>query len=71
MIEVRNVTKSYDGMKAVDNVSVTVKENTVFGLIGTNGAGKSTMLRMIAGVLEPEKGEIAIDNLPVFDKWRY
>jgi len=67
MIEVRNVTKSFDNIKAVDNVSVTIKENTVFGLIGTNGAGKSTMLRMVAGVLEPETGEIAIDTLPVFD----
>lgn len=67
MIEVRNVTKSYDNRKAVDDVSVSVRENTVFGLIGTNGAGKSTMLRMIAGVLEPENGEITIDELPVFD----
>ncbi len=67
MIEVRNVTKSYDGIKAVDDVSVTIKENTVFGLIGTNGAGKSTILRMMAGILEPEKGEIAIDGCPVFD----
>lgn len=67
MIEIRNVTKSYDKIKAVDDVSVSIKENTVFGLIGTNGAGKSTVLRMVAGVLEPEKGEIAIDGLPVFD----
>ncbi len=69
MIEIRNVTKSYDRIRAVDNVSVTIKENTVFGLIGTNGAGKSTVLRMLAGVLEPEKGEIAIDGLPVFDNY--
>ena len=67
MIEIRNVTKSFDKIKAVDNVSVTIKENTVFGLIGTNGAGKSTVLRMVAGVLDPEQGEIAIDGLPVFD----
>lgn len=66
MIELRNITKSFDKMKAVDNVSVTIRENTVFGLIGTNGAGKSTVLRMIAGILEPEQGEIAIDGLPVF-----
>ncbi len=67
MIELRNVTKSFDKIKAVDNVSVAIKENTVFGLIGTNGAGKSTVLRMIAGVLEPELGEIVIDGIPVFD----
>ncbi len=67
MIELRNITKSFDKMKAVGNVSVTIRENTVFGLIGTNGAGKSTVLRMIAGILEPEQDEIAIDGLPVFD----
>lgn len=67
MIEIRNVTKCYDKIKAVDNISVTIKENTVFGLIGTNGAGKSTALRMAAGVLRPDEGEITIDGLPVFD----
>lgn len=67
MIEIRNVSKTFDNIKAVDNVSVSIRENTVFGLIGTNGAGKSTVLRMLAGVLEPEEGEIAIDGMPVFD----
>ena len=67
MIEIRNVTKAFDSIKAVDDVSVSIKENTVFGLIGTNGAGKSTVLRMVAGVLEPDEGEIAIDGIPVYD----
>ena len=66
MIEIRNVSKAFDNIKAVDDVSVSIKENTVFGLIG-NGAGKSTVLRMLAGVLEPDEGEIAVDGLPVFD----
>ncbi|MBD5393777.1 MAG: ABC transporter ATP-binding protein [Lachnospiraceae bacterium] len=67
MIEIRNVSKAFDNIKAVDSVSVSIRENTVFGLIGTNGAGKSTVLRMVAGVLIPDEGEIAIDGLPVFD----
>lgn len=67
MIEIKNVTKTYDHNKAVDDVSVSIKENTVFGLIGTNGAGKSTILRMIAGVLRPDTGEITVDGIPVFD----
>ena len=67
MIEIRNVTKCYDNIKAVDNVSVAIKENTVFGLIGTNGAGKSTALRMMAGVLKQDEGEITVDGIPVFD----
>lgn len=67
MIEVRQIHKKYESIKAVDNVSVTIKEGSVFGLIGTNGAGKSTVLRMISGVLKPDAGEILIDELPVFD----
>lgn len=49
MIEIHNLTKTFEKIKAVDEVGVTIKDNTVFGLIGTNGAGKSTVLRMIAG----------------------
>ena len=60
MIEIKDVTKSYDKIKAVDNVSVTIRENTVFGLIGTNGAGKSTFLKILSGDLETTRGEIAI-----------
>lgn len=67
MIEIYNVTKTFDKIKAVDAVSVVIKENTVFGLIGTNGAGKSTVLRMVTGVLKPDEGTIAIDNMPVYD----
>ena len=67
MIEINGVSKSFDGHKAVDNVSVQIKENTVFGLIGTNGAGKSTLLRMVCGVMKPDAGYILIDEKPVFD----
>ncbi len=68
MIEIHNLTKSFDRkVKAVDNVSVTIKENTVFGLIGTNGAGKSTVLRMVSGVLKPDEGVVTVDNMPVYD----
>ena len=67
MIEVKNVTKTFDDIKAVDDVSVTIKEGNVFGLIGTNGAGKSTVLRMITGVYRPDEGQILIDELSVFD----
>ncbi|MCM1155004.1 MAG: ABC transporter ATP-binding protein [Roseburia sp.] len=67
MIEIINVTKCFDAIRAVDEVSVTIRENTVFGLIGTNGAGKSTVLRMITGVLKPDEGTVAVDNMPVYD----
>lgn len=67
MIECKNLTKSFDGIRAVKSVSVTIKENTVFGLVGTNGAGKSTVLRMMAGVLKPDEGVALVDNMPVYD----
>ncbi len=67
MIEIHNLTKRFEDIRAVDEVSVTIKEKTVFGLIGTNGAGKSTVLRMIAGVIKPDEGTVAVDNMPVYD----
>lgn len=67
MIEIKNVSKAFEDILAVDDVSVTMKEDTVFGLIGTNGAGKSTVLRMMAGVLKADKGTIMVDGIPVYD----
>lgn len=67
MIEINNISKSFEDILAVDRVSVRMKEGTVFGLIGTNGAGKSTVLRMTAGVLKADEGSIMVDEQPVYD----
>ena len=67
MIEAKNVSKSFSDILAVDNVSVTIKEGAVFGMIGTNGAGKSTFLRMVAGVLKPDAGTISLDGMTVYE----
>ncbi len=67
MIKAENVVKRFDGMLAVDRVSVEIKEGIVFGMVGTNGAGKSTLLRMIAGVLKADEGTITVDDAPVFE----
>ena len=67
MIKAENVVKRFDGMLAVDRVSVEIKEGIVFGMVGTNGAGKSTLLRMIAGVLKADEGTITVDNEPVYE----
>lgn len=67
MIEVRDISKRFEDIKAVDHVSITIREDSVFGLIGTNGAGKSTVLRMMSGVIKPDEGQILIDGIPVFD----
>lgn len=67
MIEIKEVTKEFDGYKAIDNISINIVEGIVFGLLGTNGAGKSTLLRMMAGVYKPNMGEILIDSEPIYD----
>ncbi len=53
-----NLTKAFGGLKAVNNVTLTVKENTITGLIGPNGSGKTTLFNTISGVYKPDKGEI-------------
>lgn len=67
MIKATGVSKSFDDIKAVDNVSLSLKEGEVFGLIGTNGAGKSTFLRMMAGVIRPDEGTIELDDEEVYE----
>lgn len=67
MIEINGISKTFEDIVAVDNVSVTMKEDNVFGLVGTNGAGKSTVLRMIAGVIRADRGSITVDDIAVFD----
>lgn len=67
MIELKDVSKRFGKISAVCNVSFTIKEENVFGLIGTNGAGKSTALRLMAGVLKPDEGMVLIDGMPVYD----
>ena len=67
MIEVTNITKSFDDIKAIDSVTASIQEGQVFGLIGTNGAGKSTFLRILCGVLKPEAGNVTIDGEDVYE----
>lgn len=67
MIEITNVSKSYDDIKAIDGINLTIREGAVFGLVGTNGAGKSTLLRMITGILRNDEGSITIDGLNVYE----
>lgn len=67
MIEAVNLTKRFDDIVAVDHINATIRDGCVFGLIGTNGAGKSTFLRLASGVLKPEEGHVTIDGHEVFE----
>ena len=68
MIKAENLTKRFDDMIAVDHINAEIKDASVFGLIGTNGAGKSTFLRMMSGVLKPDEGSVTIDGKNVFER---
>ncbi|MBI4080062.1 ABC transporter ATP-binding protein [Candidatus Kaiserbacteria bacterium] len=65
VLEVKNLSKSYENIRAVDGVSFSVKRGEIVGLLGPNGAGKTTTINMILGVLEPSSGSIAIDAIDV------
>ena len=65
LLSVRNLTKIFGGLIAVDNVSLDVARAEVVGLLGDNGAGKSTLIKCVSGVHAPEEGEIAFDGGPV------
>ena len=67
MIEIDNISKKFDNVDALTDVSAQIRESEVFGLIGTNGAGKSTLLRIMSGILRPDKGNIRIDQQDVYE----
>ena len=62
ILEVKNVTKTYPGVVALDNVSFDVEEGEILALIGENGAGKSTVIKTISGAIQADSGEIIIDG---------
>jgi branched-chain amino acid transport system ATP-binding protein len=61
-LEVKNISKSFSGLRAVQDVSFTVPKGEIVGLIGPNGAGKTTCFNMIAGVYQPDEGTITLDG---------
>lgn len=65
MLELRNVTKRFSGLAAVDQVSFTAAPGEVTGYLGPNGSGKSTTMKMIAGLMEPSDGEIRFEGRPI------
>ena len=66
MISIRNVSKSYDGkVKVLDNVSFDIKDGEKFAFIGHNGAGKTTMIKSIIGILDFDSGDIIINNYSI------
>jgi ABC-2 type transport system ATP-binding protein len=67
MLEIRSLTKRYDGFTAVDNVSFEIRPGEILGYLGPNGAGKSTTVKMLIGLLEPSSGEIHFEGRSILD----
>ena len=67
MIEVKNLTKRFHDFTALEDVSCSIGSGCIYGMVGSNGAGKSTFLRALTGVYQPDAGKILIDGQPVWD----
>lgn len=71
LLEIKNLTKKFGGLVAVDNLTFDVEEHQIFGLIGPNGAGKTTVFNMITAVYPPTSGEIHFDGERIDEKESY
>jgi ABC-2 type transport system ATP-binding protein len=67
MIEVERVSKQFEDLEALQEVSLAVQKGSIYGLVGSNGAGKTTMLKLLAGIYKPDSGNLMIDSQPVFE----
>ena len=62
MLIMKNISKKYQGVQALNNVSLTAKEGRILALVGINGAGKSTLMNVLGGVIKPDEGEILLND---------
>lgn len=67
MIQIKNLTKRFDQITALDHFTADIPEGCIYGLVGSNGAGKSTLLRLLCGVYQPTEGAVEIDGQPVYE----
>jgi len=67
MIRITGVDKSFDEFKALTDLDLNVKKGSIYGLVGVNGAGKTTIIKHLTGILKPDYGQILIDDEPVYE----
>jgi ABC-2 type transport system ATP-binding protein len=68
MIQLDNISKSFDGSYAVKNLSITIEKGEIFGLVGPNGAGKTTTIRIMTGLLRPDEGSVTIGSYSIINE---
>ena len=71
MIKVKEVSKNFEDFVALDNITCNISDGCIYGMVGSNGAGKSTFLRVLAGIYKPEKGEAYIDDAPIYENPKF
>ena len=71
LVKVENLNKSFGGLRAIDNCSIEIKENSITGIIGPNGSGKSTLFNLITGNLKPDSGSIFYNGIDITGKEPY
>ena len=67
MLEMKNVTKAFGKVKALDDLTLTVPKGSVYGLVGPNGAGKSTAIRLMTGIYRPDSGSVTLEGMPIYE----
>ena len=67
MLKMQEVTKTFGGFTALNNLSMHIPKGAVYGLVGPNGAGKSTAIRLLTGVYRPDRGEITLEDQPIYE----
>ena len=67
MLEIKNLTKTFDNFKALDGLTMHVPKGAIYGLVGPNGAGKSTAIRHLVGIYRPDAGEILMEGQTVYE----
>lgn len=67
MIKISGITKNFDKIRSLNNVSLCIENGSIFGLIGSNGSGKSTLIRIMTGIYLPDKGEVTYDGEAVWE----
>jgi len=67
MVQIENLTKTFDGFTALNKLNLNIKKGSIYGLVGVNGSGKTTAIKHLAGIYRQDSGSVTLDGTPVYD----